>query len=129
MLPKDEIDSWQKPTNQRKRFSSLSEVPLFGAIPDVQVEWTVEGLLPRASVTVIAGQPGHLKSFLALDLARRVAAGAAFAGSTTRQGKVLYLDRENPAAARKSPESTSAGISGSSTPPTGVRGFGKPAPR
>jgi len=38
-------------------------------------EWIVEGLLAEAPVTVMYGRPGHFKSFLALDIAARVADG------------------------------------------------------
>src|SRR5580698_7160788 len=33
-------------------------------------EWIVEGILPRASVTLLAGEPGSYKTWLALALLR-----------------------------------------------------------
>jgi predicted ATP-dependent serine protease len=68
-----------------------------GSIPDVAMEYLVDGFIPKSSVTVIAGAPGSLKSFLALDISRCLAAGTCFAGRASSQCKVLYIDRENPA--------------------------------
>ena len=73
-------------------------------IPDVftlnapAIEWMVEGILPRASVTLLAGEPGSYKTWLALALLRGVAAGGHFLGRKCAQASVLYLDRENPLA-------------------------------
>jgi hypothetical protein len=73
-------------------------------IPDVttmeapKVEWAVEGIIPRASVVLIAGEPGSYKSWLALSLLGAVTSGGRFLGRECRMGRVLYLDRENPLA-------------------------------
>jgi hypothetical protein len=73
-------------------------------IPDVftlnvpATEWLVEGILPRASVTLLAGEPGSYKTWLALALLRGVAAGGEFLGRKCVRASVLYLDRENPLA-------------------------------
>ncbi len=73
-------------------------------IPDVftlnapAIEWMVEGILPRASVTLLAGEPGSYKTWLALALLRGVATGGNFLGRKCAQASVLYLDRENPLA-------------------------------
>jgi AAA domain len=61
-------------------------------------EWIVEGILPRASVTLLAGEPGSYKTWLALALLRGVASGGNFLGRKCAQTSVLYLDRENPLA-------------------------------
>jgi hypothetical protein len=58
----------------------------------------VEGILPRASVTLLAGEPGSYKTWLALALLRGVASGGNFLGRKCAQSSVLYLDRENPLA-------------------------------
>ena len=58
----------------------------------------VEGILPRASVTLLAGEPGSYKTWLALALLRGVATGGNFLGRKCAQASVLYLDRENPLA-------------------------------
>ena len=61
-------------------------------------QWIVEGILPRASVTLLAGEPGSYKTWLALALLRGVAGGGNFLGRKCAQTSVLYLDRENPLA-------------------------------
>jgi hypothetical protein len=71
-------------------------------IPDVmtmaapKTEWVVEGILPRASLTLLAGEPGSYKSWLALALLRGVVAGGKFLERDCKALSVLYLDRENP---------------------------------
>ncbi len=73
-------------------------------IPDVftlnapAIEWMVEEILPRASVTLLAGDPGSYKTWLALALLRGVATGGNFLGRKCARASVLYLDRENPLA-------------------------------
>ncbi|HEY6442578.1 MAG TPA: AAA family ATPase, partial [Candidatus Acidoferrales bacterium] len=62
------------------------------------IEWMVDGILPRASVTLLAGEPGSYKTWLALALLRGVASGGNFLGRKCAQSSVLYLDRENPLA-------------------------------
>ncbi len=96
-LSKTDVDSWAVTKQKSKRFASVAEVPGLGDIPDVRVDYLVDGFIPKASVTVIAGAPGSLKSFLALDISRCLAGGRRFAGRTTTQCDVLYIDRENPA--------------------------------
>jgi hypothetical protein len=61
-------------------------------------EWIVQGILPRASVTLLAGEPGSYKTWLALALLRGVAGGGSFLGRKCVETSVLYLDRENPLA-------------------------------
>ena len=73
-------------------------------IPDVmtmaaqKTEWVVEGIIPRASVTLLAGEPGSYKSWLALTLLRSVLTGGKFLERECMTLPVLYLDRENPLA-------------------------------
>lgn len=55
----------------------------------------VNGLLPRASVNILAGDSGIGKSPLIYQLGLAVAAGMPFLGSPTRQCKVLLVDYEN----------------------------------
>jgi hypothetical protein len=56
--------------------------------------WLVKGLLPRSGVAVLFGAPGCGKSFMALDVAQRVARGLPFFGRRVRQGPALYLPGE-----------------------------------
>jgi hypothetical protein len=74
------------------------EIPNIFTLDVPPTEWMVEGILPRASVTLIAGEPGSYKTWLALALLRGVATGGNFLGRKCAQANVLYLDRENPLA-------------------------------
>lgn len=55
------------------------------------IEWLVDGLLTRHGFSVMYGQPGCGKTFLALDLALCVASGRDFHGMPVKQGNVLYI--------------------------------------
>lgn len=57
-------------------------------------EWIVEGLLPVGYLAVLAGPPKSGKTSMATALALAVAAGARFAGMSTRQSAVLWLAAE-----------------------------------
>jgi hypothetical protein len=74
------------------------EIPDIFTLNAPAIEWMVEGILPRASVTLLAGEPGSYKTWLALALLRGVATGGNFLGRKCAQASVLYLDRENPLA-------------------------------
>lgn len=57
-------------------------------------ELLVEGLLYRDSLARIYGPPSTCKSFLALDLALRLALGLSWCGRAARQGPVIYVMAE-----------------------------------
>jgi len=77
---------------------SWDEIPDLMTMAVPTIEWVVEGILPRGSVTLIAGEPGSYKSWLALSLLRAVATGGRFLDRQCKSTGVLYLDRENPQA-------------------------------
>jgi len=61
-----------------------------------EVEFVVEGLVPSNGVTILSGEGGIGKSFIALDIALCVAGGGTFAKLfECRRGPVLYIDLEN----------------------------------
>lgn len=55
------------------------------------IEWLVKDLLTRHGFSVMYGQPGCGKTFLALDIALCVASGRKFHGMDTIKGNVLYI--------------------------------------
>ena len=58
-------------------------------------EWLVGNLIRRNQISVMFGQPGCRKTWLALDLAVSVATGTEFLGSIpAKQGKVFYIISE-----------------------------------
>jgi hypothetical protein len=63
---------------------------------EVKVEWIVEGLIPKQSVTTFAGKGGVGKSYLLMGMADAVSKGEPFLGLTTQQAKSIYVDFENP---------------------------------
>jgi hypothetical protein len=79
-----------------RQFRSVADVPSIDAVPNVRVEWVVDRMIPRKSITILSAVPGGMKSYIALDIARCVASGLPFAGRKTQSLPVLYLDRENP---------------------------------
>ena len=56
----------------------------------------MHGLIPARGITVIAGEAGAWKTWLAFALARAVTLGGDFLDRRTSVAQVLYLDRENP---------------------------------
>ncbi len=80
------------------RIRTWDEIPNVFTLDAPAIEWMVEGILPQASVTLLAGEPGSYKTWLALALLRGVASGGNFLGRKCAQSSVLYLDRENPLA-------------------------------
>ncbi|HEY6903144.1 MAG TPA: AAA family ATPase [Candidatus Acidoferrales bacterium] len=80
------------------RIRCWEEIPDVFSLHAPATEWMIEGILPRASVTLLAGEPGSYKTWLALALLRGVASGGMFLARKCVQASVLYLDRENPLA-------------------------------
>src|SRR5690554_127894 len=56
--------------------------------------WLVRGFVEADSLSLVFGEPGHGKSFLALDWAASVATGTAWHGSPVRQGAVFVVAGE-----------------------------------
>jgi hypothetical protein len=56
--------------------------------------WLVDGLLMPEQISLFFGEPGSGKTFLALDMALHVAAGARWFGRATTPGLVIYLAAE-----------------------------------
>jgi len=59
-------------------------------------QWLVEKLIPHEAVTIISGSPRSYKTFVALDIAIKIASGEKlFNKFNTKQSSVLILDEEN----------------------------------
>lgn len=78
------------------RIEKWEEIQTMSSIPEAEVAWLVDNIVPDGGLVLMAGQPGSYKSFLALVLARAVATGGSFLGKKCTQREVLILDRENP---------------------------------
>lgn len=57
-------------------------------------QWLIKGILPQDSLAVAFGEPGHGKSFIAIDMAACVATGAEWHGHKTKPGSVFYIAGE-----------------------------------
>lgn len=53
--------------------------------------WLVDGVIREGTISLIVGQPGSHKSFVALSLAQSVARGEPWAGLDTMQRPVVYV--------------------------------------
>lgn len=64
--------------------------------------WQIHDFLVSGSLTYIAGEPGHGKSFVAVSIACSVATGLSWYGkSVSRRGRVLYIAAEGAHGVRK----------------------------
>lgn len=63
--------------------------------PPPPIEWVVEGLVARSSVTLLSGEPGLGKSLIALHAGVAAVNRDSFLGSSELDGRLLYIDAEN----------------------------------
>lgn len=68
---------------------------------DLDEEYLIDGVMPRQGVGLIYGQSQTFKSFVAFDLALRIAQGETWAGRKTERKPVDYLAAEGAAGIRK----------------------------
>jgi hypothetical protein len=82
--------------------SGPTAISRYGDIPDIMeidvppLDWVVDGLFPRKSLTLWAGADGTAKTYLAMKMAIAVSLGSSFLNRICRRTPVLYLDYENP---------------------------------
>jgi hypothetical protein len=57
-------------------------------------EWLIEGILPLGAFGVLFGTPGVGKTFVALGMAKSIAAGQPWLGREVKKGPVLYIAAE-----------------------------------
>jgi putative DNA primase/helicase len=60
-----------------------------------KIPWICDGVCARGYLTVLAGDAGMGKSWLALGLGKGVAEGRSIAGIPCEKGTVMYVDAEN----------------------------------
>lgn len=58
------------------------------------IDWLLRGYVERDSLAVLFGEPGHGKSFIAIDMACSVSTGTPWHGNDTKQGAVFYVAGE-----------------------------------
>lgn len=84
----DKINDNFDPYSVLKKGSDLQKL-------DITVEWAVEGVNPKESITLLSGKGGIGKTWLAIELANAVSKGQDFMGLKTKQTPVVYIDFEN----------------------------------
>jgi archaellum biogenesis ATPase FlaH len=62
---------------------------------DIHVEWIVDKLIPKQSITLLHGRGGIGKTWITLVLSHAVSKGLPFMGLETVQCPVVYVDYEN----------------------------------
>ncbi|OGP12911.1 MAG: hypothetical protein A2052_02055 [Deltaproteobacteria bacterium GWA2_54_12] len=65
---------------------------------DIKVEYGVDRLIPKESITLLFGKGGIGKTWLMMDMARSIGGGIPFLGLTTLKAPVIFVDFENPLA-------------------------------
>jgi hypothetical protein len=65
---------------------------------EITVEWIVDRIIPKESITLLFGKGGIGKTWLTLDMARAVGQGLPFLGLSTVKAVVVFVDFENPLA-------------------------------
>jgi archaellum biogenesis ATPase FlaH len=65
---------------------------------DIKVEWIVDRLIPKESLTIVFGKGGIGKTWLLMDMARCIGEGIDYLGLTTIKTTVIFVDFENPLA-------------------------------
>ena len=65
---------------------------------DITIEWIVDRLIPKDSITLLFGKGGIGKTWLSMDMARSIASGTPFLGLSTVKTPVIFVDFENPLA-------------------------------
>lgn len=90
--PKDDIES-----EERARDDGDSVFPLF-TVDDLEdihpPEFLIDELLTEQGLAILYGAPGSGKSFIALDMALRIAYGMEWHGKATQRTGVLYIAGE-----------------------------------
>jgi len=65
---------------------------------DIKIEWIVDRLIPKDSITLLFGKGGIGKTWLSMDMAKSIASGTPFLGLGTVKTLVIFVDFETPLA-------------------------------
>ena len=82
-------------TNPTDKITAISQLPSIWSLKQ-NIEWLIDGIIPLGSITLLSGESGGGKTWLAYAIAGAVARGESFASLKVQQRPVLYLDGENP---------------------------------
>lgn len=93
----DQTPDWRdRPPPMPDGFLAFADIGLASS-----TEWMVRNLVPASGMSVMFGEPGCGKSFLALDLSLHVATGTPWFGAPVAAGGVVYVAAEGQGGFRK----------------------------
>ncbi|UYG06774.1 helicase RepA family protein [Halomonas sp. M4R1S46] len=88
-------DEGEPESGPKRQHRAFGFVPVGELVTDLRpVSWLVRGYLEADSLGLVYGEPGHGKSFLAIDLAASIATGLPWHGAETTPGAVFYIAGE-----------------------------------
>lgn len=70
------------------------ELVRLDSVQIAEIDWVVDGYLEADALSLIFGEPGKGKSFVAIDIALCVATGTPWHGQKVKQGAVIYIAGE-----------------------------------
>lgn len=88
----DPFESEVEPETQARRFNFVAAGAMVSHLKPIN--WLLRGYVERDSLAVLFGEPGHGKSFIAIDMACCVATGTPWHGNEAKQGAVFYIAGE-----------------------------------
>ena len=77
-----------KPFSYLRRGSELGQL-------NITIEWAIDKLLPKQSITLLHGRGGIGKTWLSLILADAISRGNSFMGLATQKMECIFIDFEN----------------------------------
>lgn len=86
------LPAW-RPRPPISKFGAVSSRDVAGS--EIVYDWLIKGLIERNGVFLIAGESLAGKSFLANDMAMKIARGHEYGGRKVRQGLVMYVAVED----------------------------------
>jgi hypothetical protein len=82
--------------HNHKQISVPGDIPRVLTMKLRPTPWIIEKWLVEDAFHIFSGEPGCMKSMLALFLASRISNGTEVFGGNPKKKKVIYLDKENP---------------------------------
>src|SRR5438132_11459300 len=89
-------------TNPTDKITAISQLPSIWSLKQ-NIEWLIDGVIPLGSITLLSGESGGGKTWLAYAIAGAVARAEPFADLKVQHRPVLYLDVENPPCVAQKP--------------------------
>jgi len=76
------------------KITGIAQLPSIWTLK-ADIEWLIDGMIPLGSITLLSGESGGGKTWLAYIIAGAVARGKSFADLKVQRRPVLCLDGEN----------------------------------